>query len=37
MPVSEYDPRSAGAQAYAQLAEEFLRRDSVPAASAVAR
>jgi chromosome partitioning protein len=37
MPVSEYDPRSAGAQAYAQLAEELLRRDSVPAASAVAR
>jgi chromosome partitioning protein len=37
IPVSEYDPRSAGALAYAQLAAEMLRRDAVPAASAVAR
>jgi chromosome partitioning protein len=37
VPVAEYDPRSAGAQAYAQLAEELLRRDRLPAVSAVAR
>jgi chromosome partitioning protein len=37
VPVSEYDPRSAGALAYTQLAEELLRRDSVPAVAAAAR
>ena len=37
VPVAEYDPRSAGALAYAQLAEELLRRDGVTKASAVAR
>jgi chromosome partitioning protein len=37
VPVAEYDARSAGALAYAQLAEELLRRDSLPAVSAVAR
>ncbi len=30
VPVFEYDARSAGALAYTQLAEELLRRDSVP-------
>ncbi|MGD0434053.1 MAG: ParA family protein [Acetobacteraceae bacterium] len=33
VPVSEYDARSAGALSYAQLAEELLRRDRVPAAA----
>lgn len=31
LPVSVYDPKSSGAQAYAQLAEEFLRRDGAAA------
>ncbi len=29
IPVSDYDPKSAGALAYAQLAEELLRRDAI--------
>jgi len=40
VPVFEYDPRSAGALAYAQLAEELVRRDSAAkrkAAPAAAR
>jgi chromosome partitioning protein len=37
VPVSEYDARSAGALSYAQLAEELLRRDRVPAAAVAAR
>jgi chromosome partitioning protein len=37
IPVSEYDAKSAGALAYAQLAEELVRRDAVPVATAVAR
>ena len=37
VPVAEYDARSAGALAYAQLAEELLRRDNVPATSMNAR
>jgi chromosome partitioning protein len=31
VPVAEYDSRSAGALAYAALAEELLRRDKAPA------
>jgi chromosome partitioning protein len=37
VPVSEYDAKSVGAQAYAQLAEEMLRREAAPVASAIAR
>ena len=32
LPVAVYDPKSSGALAYAQLAEEFLRRATNPAA-----
>jgi chromosome partitioning protein len=34
VPVFEYDAKSAGALAYAQLAEELLRRDGIPAVTA---
>jgi len=37
VPVFEYDAKSAGALAYAQLAEELLRRDGVPTAAVTAR
>jgi chromosome partitioning protein len=30
VPAFEYDPKSAGALAYAQLAEELVRRDGIP-------
>jgi chromosome partitioning protein len=33
IPVSVYDPKSAGAVAYARLAEELARRDSIPASA----
>jgi chromosome partitioning protein len=36
VPVFEYDPRSAGALAYAQLAEELVRRDSAAKRKAAA-
>jgi chromosome partitioning protein len=37
VPVFDYDARSAGAVAYAELAAEMLRRDKSPTANAAAR